>query len=74
MSNRQPALQPASELQYLIRTVYPDSIQTDSECLLQSFVQDPRDAFSVALMDQQLDLGAQNRSLAASSLTKIKSC
>jgi hypothetical protein len=55
----------SNSVAYIIRGVYPDVIQTDSDCMLSDrFVADPRDTFSVLMKDQYLDLGAATRQMA----------
>ena len=53
---------PLSPVQYILRSIYPDQIQTDAECLLHDFyTPDPRDPLSCALAREFLDLGTQMR-------------
>lgn len=48
----------------MLRAVYPDQIQQDSECLLQEkFTVDPTDSFSVCLKNQFCDIGSLSRQL-----------
>ena len=56
--------------------MYPDKIQSDSNCLLYDrFVAEAKDPFSLFMMDQYLDLGAQARQTATlSHFQAIKLC